>query len=722
MIKRISGLLAALTAVTAGADLGAQQVVYVDVEQPSPPGSGTAADPYKSVSWAVNGDYPPYSPPPPSPGSMVWVAGHPTLLYTNTSRTLPDRTENFPIKVPPGVAIRYWDRYPGVNPPPSAVFTRGDAPADDSVCFLFREFDSALESDLLGVVSRLVPVSWRGFEIRDFEEAVLVRDASDLNNDAISVELQGIAVWECQNALTISSTIGDQPNDQVGAARMTLRTPQSLWDSDANPFVQAEVKSGSRLSFTLDTADIRPNQTDYDNTLIGLEVDGSAQSPTGQASGASFVVRNAVLEGRPDSPPGGPPPWIQGAGIEFWIHTHGGITDRAYGTLTLDGVRVRDCAGEGLLAVAEMGSTASLTVTDSDLPENGYGPTVSPPFYGSSAGFSRSGMHVAALEDSAWSLVDVSGSRFDDNYRPGVFLHGHNFHDEDARFGHAHFVDTEFLRNGLPLEDAEQGHGFYCQLKETVLDLEEVVRCELSANHSSGFKMLVGPNDTLRAHFVRMTNSALSRNQAKGSLELPNLAGRDVAPFTIEVLDPTFNTTTTEVQLLQVSSTDNEASYAVSLFHHAGNNTNVLWWGQSVASNCIFHANNGYIGSSKNTAYYPEPAVGSGPQLWEAMYGGTFSSCLGQDGVPPNRYGTDRSNFTEDPQLMSVPFMPGLGEIFPQTIRQGAPVDSRVTDRGLSPYAPGPLDVRREDRTVDYPPLTGVDTPDVGAVEVQGDE
>jgi len=152
------------------------QIFYVD-STATPGGDGSIATPYISLSYAIATESALVLPGTPL---VFWVAGRGSSSPYTFDALLPaDQRETYPIGIPDGTRIRYWD-VNGVLParPPSAVFNPGAVPGD--TCFALLEVNTGTNmsgiAGYLPVVPMTLPDTNQGFELRDFAVGIQIED------------------------------------------------------------------------------------------------------------------------------------------------------------------------------------------------------------------------------------------------------------------------------------------------------------------------------------------------------------------------------------------------------------------------------------------------------------------------------------------------------------------------------------------------------------------
>lgn len=638
------------------------------------------------------------------------VAGHAAGQYTEVGWVNAWETEDFPITIPPGIVVEYWDKNGQHD---RAVFAPGASQAP--YAFQIVDGDATFDTKLQGyfLTDPLpIPDDNQGLQVRGFETAVLVDD--QLASRRLRLLLDGVGFDQVGHALEVTLQQGPALGRNSVTVSRTLLRPVPPAGSVGNlSCVHTTMVNGAQLDMTLSGADIRPAGADYPGSVLGFDLrDGGTH--------AALTVRNVTIVGDPVPGSGGQAHFFQGAGLEAGMRL--GNVD-----LLVENVTIEDCNGDGMaLAIAGRSRTSTARIRNSRIQANGVDGTSVPPqaaFQGALPGFLRSGVQITIAEEAGWNLVEIEDCDIKDNYRHGIRLYANSNQDEVDAFYDVQLDRNLVQDNGLALAGNEPGHGLPAELIEAVLNLE-VHRTRFVHNHSSGAQILLHPAQAQWTHHFTFVNSLFSRNLCEGGKHWPSKS--DVAQLSVFVPNASWSsggwdTNSALFLLSHLTITDNESPYGISIWNEYHDQTaTMLWMDGFGMANCILAKNND---PNSDVAFYPEALPpGQIDDLFQAIFAATYSCDLGIAGAkyPPD-YTTDRGNFYQDPLLLAVPFLGGLGKVLPETPVQGG-ATSPVIDRGMvhGGIPTDPTDVRDEDRTVAY---SGTEsTPDVGAVEVQEDE
>ncbi|MFK5956554.1 MAG: hypothetical protein QM477_08935 [Planctomycetota bacterium] len=682
------------------------QTFYVD-STAAPGGDGSITTPYMSLSYAITTE----SGLAGSGAPLVfWVAGRGAANpYTFNSLLPVDQTETFPMELPDGTRVRYWD-VNGTLPvrPPSAVFTAGPVPG--GTCFEMLEVNTGSNmtgiTGYLPVVPLTLPDTNQGFELRDFEVGIQIEDNVPLQPGTTDFLVDGVAFYECRQAVRVR--VSESIGSRALLRRCLMRSPSVSFPSDRPQidleFTDAAGSGAHTYRFSVESSDLRPSDSDTITSMMAF------QGYDAQADDTLIVnLRNIEISGRSSTIPIIPPftqQAIGGAGIEV------SIRQGVQGRFNLEGVSVRDALGEGFYGVVMQNDSAGfLDCTNSSFRFNGSAAGGNSYLPVSQLG--QSGLHLQVLEEGAWTVDEGRESHFDDNYRHGVWLDSGSFDDEADGFPLAEFDLCTFLRNGLDLDNSVRGHGIYTHMLESNIELH-VHRSAASANHTSGINMVFSTSGPSRQQRLIVTNSTVSQNLGIGPpmyMSTGALA-KETNPITVISTD---ESNVLLMNLSHVTVSDNPTPYALSLYGSTSLAQTSLWPAMSGSriDNSVLNEN-GFSssgGSVSDLAYYPEPPpIGSMGQ-WNDIFAGTDYSNLGrlQSGSILPQYTTAQFNYYDPPLLGSFTFMGNLlGDVFPTT-------SSPVIGKGLNvPFATEITDNRGPGflRTV----APGRDT---GAFEVQ---
>ena len=646
--------------------------------------------------------------------------------YTETNGANPDETESFPIEVPPGVMLVYWDvlgLLPSVRPP-SAIFQPGHSTS--TTCLVFAGGGASQPQGMSGYLQTTytpTPNSNQGFEVRDFELAYEIDDHFN-GIQILDVILDGVSAHDCQKAMSIKKN--DLGSFNVLVKRSLFRGPDG---SPFQPIAQIiEVYFDDALaaglfspSVEIRNCDLRPAGADLQSSAITILNRGGADDYL------QVLIKNCHISGQPpvQSIPPVPVQKILGSCIEAVWETH------ARGRVTVQDCTLWDAEGDGVLGSVQTGhegtAQGEIEILGCDVAFHGAPSLAISPAI-AAATFSASGIHLTATEGGDWLDVEFRGTEARDNHRHGAFLELSSFDDESDAFRNVDVDYCNFSRNGLALGASEEGHGFYVLLKEATINLE-MHRSLLARNHTTGFKAFLREGMTQRHQDLAITNTVISANEAKAAGDpgpttwyLP----RHISPFTVMSEDGDHTAT---INLSHVTFTDCEAPYAVSIYEWVdstfGFNYQQLWSTASTVDNSVLKKNHfDYFGQLVDQAYYPEPPDPNNPppggHLWIRMFNSTSESNLGNQ-TPQffTAYTLAQGNFYDEPSLQSFTLIgTDLGLVFP-SFSSGSL--SPLVDNGGAPvYASEATDVRGPGypRVVDYG-NNGSPIRDVGAFELQ---
>lgn len=696
----------------------AQTTIWVDSAQTTPPGTGTSTDPYKSLTYALTAH------PGIGPGWTVMVAGNGLSdPYTTDSLAGANATETFPIAVPNGILLVYWDKLgllPSVKPA-SAIFLPGDSLAN--TCFTFEGGPPVNETQGISAYLQTTQTPWpnrnQGFEVHDFEKAFSIDD-DPLNTAQLDVLLDGVSTFDCQQSIIVKKDHDGTFN--VLVKRSALRSPSSGSMFQPNLQVVEIVfdDSSGIAPFTpiieIRNCDFRPDGVNLESSMITVLNTG------GSDDYLHVLVKNCYITGQPlvEPIPPNPVSKILGACIEaVWA-------GNARGRVTVQDCKLWDAEGDGILGSVQGGGDAlgEIEVLGCDVAYHGSQATGINPVIAVGT-FSDSGIHLAAIEKGDWLDVEFNDTETRDNYRHGVFLELSSNNDEDDGFRNVDVDYCNFSRNGLALGADEEGHGFYVELHEATINVE-IHRSLLSRNHTTGFNAFLDRGDTTRHQVIAVTNTVISANEgisfADPGHPWPVALPRHIAPFTVESVEGDHTAT---VNLSHVTFTNCVAPFAVSMFDWEdttfGFTHQQLWSDASSIDNCVLKSN--YWPATthlSDQAFYPEPPDPSSPppggHLWIRRFDSTSYSNLGNyNPVWSAAYVPVRNNFYTDPQLTAYTWMnTSLGLVFPQG------TSPLVDVGGGTVFASESTDVRGSGypRIVDYG-NNGSPIRDIGAFELQ---
>ncbi len=700
----------------------AQITIYVDSTATNPTATGSSADPYRSLSFAIG-----QNPLQLVPGSLIKVAGNgPLATYTDLPGTSGWSDEAFPIKVPEGVRVDYWDKnglLPGQRPP-TAVFTRGVSLASD--CFQFFGGGTNIPQGINAYLATTItptPNLNQGFEVRDFELAYKIQESAFPPVLVLKVILDGVSAYECHQAAAIAI---NYLSADITVKRSVFRSPSGAFfqpDKQVVEIVSDTSAAGGPQSpkVSLIHVDMRPQGTDLRSTMLTIQNGGDAEDYL------IFTLNNSHISGQPfvQQIPPSPLHKIQGACVEnAWVGD-------ARGRTTIQNTVLWDAEGDGVFAFIRGGGNAEAEIEflSCDAAYNGaasppIGPVLSPTTLFT---FSGSGIHLAALEKGNWQDVEFRETEARDNYNHGAYLELVSFPDENDAFQNVDVDFCNFSRNGLVLDSSVEGQGFYVRLQEAEINLE-MHRSLLARNHTTGLKFYLVSGDTARHHQIAVTNTVISANEGKAPLEstfIPYFPNRDeiprhISPLTVMSENQTHYAT---VNLSHVTFTDCVTPYAVSMLQMDDPSLGLitlLWSDASSVDNSVLKKNRWINGADiEDQAFYPEPPHPDLPppdHLWLRMFESTSYSNLGTDFPPFGfRYTPVRNNFYTDPSLTAFTWMNTLlGKVFPSA---ASPL---IDIGGGTVFASETTDVRGPGypRVVDFG-LNGSPVRDVGAFELQ---
>jgi len=316
---------------------------------------------------------------------------------------------------------------------------------------------------------------------------------------------------------------------------------------------------------------------------------------------ADLTLESVIIQGRSDIVQIPPPPALEidRAGLKFVYK------QQATGTVTINNSIIQDANGAGIYGLATSNALISIFGNGSRIQDNGNqapggDPLLGPPF-------SRSGMMLIIHETADWNAVNFVNSRFTDNKVHGVHLIGLSDQTQDDQFQNVEFDHCQFRDNGknapMGLPFNGQGHGFFSD-QESVELHASFRRSRFSGNGTCGLRLDFGMTQLSRNHTLGVSNCVFSGNAGKNSQDLPNQ--RDISPLTViseKVLDRI------QIQLAQLTISDNPTPYSVSLWDKAMNMPDRLWDLSSDAHNCIFDGNGRDLGSGEvvDAAFFPLP-------------------------------------------------------------------------------------------------------------------
>jgi len=675
-------------------------------------GTGTQNDPYKSLSFALSTGL--------QPGDIVWVAGNGFAYpYEDDGNLDPKLTTRFPLTVPSGVKVQYWDvdlSLPGLIPLP-AIFQPGVG--SSATCFFMQAHHATIPVQLRGYLNanqQSIPDTNQGFEIRGFGLAIRVEFRTSLGGSSVyRFVIDGVRTLDCLQSSLISSQYYSfdglvqrcyfRVSPQSGAHVPILPLVQIA----AGDFVGTESRSGKVV---LQSVDMRTKDAPLQSSMITSEVLYQSDDFF------ELELKNCVINGRtdlPTIPPTTPTP-ILGAGIEFMLR------GQSRGRLELENTQVQDCEGDGVLAVAEgIASEGEFYSSYSTFADNGDGQPY-PTTLSSGIEFGESGVHLAILEGGRWNKVDMDRSHHKTNHQHGLFLEGKGDEAHTSAFSSVDVRQSSFVENGLLLTGTDQGHGFHADVKATTV-LAEIHQSAFVGNRTCGIKYLLRDTSSFYSHQLDVTNSVLSLQTGQG-------AGQDSerAPITVLSEKPVHRL---EFHLSHVTAADNQTAYAVSLDQRGAmtpTEETWLWLPNNTVDNSILMLNGA---GSKDQAYYPEPPPSLDPaleDLWIKLFFASHWSNLGSQGAANAiNYSFSPNNcFDYEPQL--VAYTHGslyLGEVFPGLLHQPPTLYSMIDFGGGSIiFATEADDVRGpfHPREVNHPLINVYIGRDRGAFEAQPDE
>ncbi len=617
-------------------------------------GTGTHNDPYKSLSYALSAGL--------QPGDVVLVAGNGTVYpYEDNGSPDPKLTTRFPLTVPAGVKVQYWDAdlsLPGVIPPP-AMFRPGVG--GSARCFSLSADYPSIPVQLRGYLNanlQSIPDTNQGFEVRGFDLAVNVAFSTINYGPIYQFVIDGVRVLDCQQAIRIEA---DPYNFQGLVQRCYFRV--SPLGGASLPIAQLiEVlvadnpDNGPKTSkLTLQSVDVRTKDAPLQSSMITADVRYQADDFF------ELELKNCVINGRTDQPtiPTTSPTPIRGAGIEFVLH------GQAHGRLEIENTRIQDCEGDGAFAVAEgIASVGDFYSSYSTFEDNGDGQPY-PTVLSSGIMFGESGVHLAILEGGRWNVVDVDRSHHRINYQHGMYLEGKGDEAHTSAFSSVDIRQSSFFENGLTLMGTDEGHGFFADIQAASV-LAEIHQSAFVGNRTCGIKYLLRDTTSFYSHRLDCTNSVLSLQPGQG-------AGQDSerAPITVLSELPVHRL---DFHLSHVTVADNQAAYAVSLDQRGASTpteATYLWLTNNSVDNSILLLNGA---GNKDQAYYPEPpADPAALHLWNLLFFASYWSNLGSQGaVNAFNYSLSPNNcFDYEPQLLEYTHGSlALGEVFPGMLHQ----------------------------------------------------
>jgi len=682
-----------------------QQTIWVDVGNPTQ-GTGTFNDPFHSLSFAI-------SQVTWNPGDIIKILGNDSLFYTDDpNQPDPSLKESFPITLPDGVTLEFVPT--GATNEPRATF-KPNVPG--STCFQIQGGTTAAPTRIQGHFDTnppLVPDLNQGIVVKNFSVGVFVAKNPLVSNFSSVLDIDGVLFDGCKTGLQIfdndnnDSVIGTLQRSRILGASGTLAPNKPLVNLQVNGFP-------SHLAFTLQQDVLLAQGKNLKNNAVNLFASQSGTT-------ADLTLEGVTIQGRTDFQVFPPPPVleIKRAGLKFLYK------QQATGTVTINNTVIQDANGAGIYGLAASNAEISLFGNGDRIQNNGNqapggNPAMGPPF-------SRSGMMLIIHESGNWNAVDFMDSYFNDNKVHGVHLIGAGDPNTVAplnQFKNVRFYDCQFRDDGQNPPNNEQAHGFFSDLYDVAIDAQ-FRRSRFSGNGTCGIQMFFDSDRDVSNKLV-VSNSVFSGNL--GNNGDPMEGARDIDPLTV-ISKSAINGI--QIQLAQLTISDNPTPYGVSLLDKAMNNPQRLWSGASDAHNCIFDGNGRDPGSGfLDVAFFPLPPdqINPCPQgsndLFCLMASTTRNCFLGDEGLTSNQKtaytalsASPNDDFIDPDSLLDLQPWQDLGLVFPSQIE--------ILDQGIDNTVPVDImDFRGAPRLYDDPNIPNPQMQsgkDIGAFEKKASE
>ncbi len=632
--------------------------------------------------------------------------GEHTFLYTDDLTQRTELQEFFPIPFPDGVTLEFVPD--GSSNPPRATFAPNGSGVG-VICFkIVGAFpNSTAFQGHFFTDQPAIPDPNQGILIQDFGTGILVVPSSN----SASLNLDGIRFDGCQTGLKVDESTGG--GSVVGTLQRSRVLGSSGTLSPTSPLVDLQVMQGSHLALTLQEDVVLPQQIDLMSNGVNLEVQDTGST-------ADLTLQNVTIQGRPDLSPPPPPPFprIGEAGLKFVYGTG------TSGSVTINDTTIQNANGAGIFGLADGGQIA-LNGSGNRVLNNGKQAPSGQPGFGIT--FSRSGMMLVLNETGGWNPVNFQDSWFNGNKVHGAHLLGKSDDTQIDQFANVEFIMCQFKDNGKnaptgPFPFNGQGHGFFSDQKD--VELHALFRrSRFTGNGTCGLRLDFGDSLAERNHTLGISNSVFAGNQGKNSQDLINQS--DINPLTVisESIQDKI-----EIQLAQLTISDNPTPYSVSIVDKANNMPDRLWRLASQARNCIFDGNGRDLGLGKvDAAFFPLPSATcpSSTDLWCLFSASTMRCVLGDQGLSAGQMAfydalvsNPNNDVIDNAELLDLQLWQDLGLVFP--------AQNQILDKGVDMTNPSDsLDFRGAPRLFDDPNISNASMQsgkDIGAFEKQANE